>query len=74
MSENIRNIAIAIAVLVMAGTYAFTTISSSNRTDRYYDSLDSNRYECLNEGDNAKQEYGYNLCMRYRGYDFGYNR
>jgi len=71
MSEKVKNIVIAISVLIAATGYAYSTVSTTNRTNNYFNKLDNDRTECLIEGDNAGNftSAGYDICMRYKGYD-----
>lgn len=77
MTEKIKNIAIAVAVVVVAVAYLLSVLtvrSTAKRTNDYYNHLDKSRAECLREGDNAEKfyrydSYGYDLCMRYRGFE-----
>lgn len=72
MTENIRNIAIAVAVLVISLSYGATAM----RTNNYYNRLDNARSSCLREGDNATNfnGFGYTVCMRYKGFDITLTR
>lgn len=69
MYKNFRNLAIGLAVLIAASAYAYSTITTSNRENKSAEALDKARFECLQEGNNAINDIGFNICMRYRGYD-----
>ncbi len=64
MSEKIRNLAIALAILIVAVTFAVPTIGNY-LNDKKFDKAKS---ECIRENDNAFYDNGYKSCMGFRGY------
>jgi hypothetical protein len=65
MIAKLRDIAILLAVLIASVAYAFSTLRTSNYNRR----LDDARSVCLREMNNATNEFGYSVCMRYKGFD-----
>lgn len=67
--ERVRDIAIAIAVILVAGMYAWHT----SETISYNKRFDSARLNCAHKNNNYQNKDAYASCMLYAGFDNNVN-